>query len=135
PTTHRDHEGASLETRLQEPIVEHREPGEVLVLLAVGELDRRRVEARRPQRLDDRFTIERTDSLAGDDRRAPVKAERGEASANAGEETRADDDRVRARAESDLDLLHRSLRGHPRLRLDDLHTVTVPPRARPRARR
>src|SRR5207245_8534305 len=103
--THCDHEGASLETHLQEPIVEDRGPGEVLVLLAVGKLDRRRVEACRPQRFDDRFTIERTDALAGDDRRAPVKAERREASANVGQETRADDDRVRARAESDLDLL------------------------------
>src|SRR2546422_3006164 len=133
----RDERRAALDPRVEQAIVEHREPGEVLVLLAVGNLDRDGREAGLGERRDDRFPIEGTDPLARHQRAAAAIPGRREPRADLREDTRADDDRIRACTEVDAYLVRSSIDPHGR---PGGHvSLTVPPRgpapAAPPARR
>ena len=126
----------ALDPRVEEAVVEHGEPGEVLVLLAVGDHHDDRRKTRVAERRDGRLAVEGPDALARDERAAALEPRRGEARAELREQPRADQHGVRARAEVHPHLVrlldrHGCSRGHP--------CLTVPPRApapaRPPARR
>src|SRR5262249_6646642 len=60
PAAERDERRAALDACLEEAIVHQREPGEALVLLAIGNLDDHGIEARAARRPDHRLAIQRT---------------------------------------------------------------------------
>src|SRR5581483_6186475 len=100
----RDQRRRALDPSLDQLVVDEREPGEVLVLLAVGHLDRDRREAGARERVAGAAPVEAMDRRIGDDRDALRDlAERLEARAERVEHAVADVDRVRARAEADDD--------------------------------
>src|SRR5262249_35214587 len=94
PAAEGDERRAALDTCLEEAIVHQREPGEALVLLAIGNLDDHGIEARAAQRRDHRLAIERTDSFAGEQCAAPGMSQRRQSLSHACEDTRADHHRA-----------------------------------------
>ena len=101
--TQRDHHRAALEARLDQAVVDERDPGEVLVLLAVGDLDGHGREAGALERRPHALAVEALDARVGDDRGALAEPERGHARTQRLEDPRTDVDRVRARSELDRD--------------------------------
>src|SRR5262249_52770064 len=103
--TERDDGRATIDPRLEEPLRNDRQPGEVLVLLAVGDLDDRGPYAGAGERIDDPVAVERADPLTRDERTAPGEPALREAWPELVEQPAADHDRIGARAELHRDLL------------------------------
>jgi hypothetical protein len=131
-----DDRGAPFESGLEEPVVDDREPREVLVLLAVRDLDDGRLEPAGAERVLERAAVQGGNTVARDHAAPAAEPDLGEPRTDVAQEARPDEDRVGARAELDPDLLEGMVDLHARHRRPSCHRrLTDPPRARRRVRR